>query len=39
VPGRNLLEWLEGGHMLDEFLDNVPSVSREQAIAFLDQAT
>lgn len=39
VPARNLLEWLEGGHTLDEFLDNFPSVSRAQAIAFLEQAT
>lgn len=39
VPARNLLEWLEGGHTLDEFLDNFPSVGRDQAIAFLEQAT
>jgi uncharacterized protein (DUF433 family) len=39
VPARNLVEWLEGGHTLDEFLDNFPSVSRGQAIAFLKQAT
>jgi uncharacterized protein (DUF433 family) len=38
VPARNLLDWLEGGHTLDEFLDNFPSVTRDQAIAFLDQA-
>jgi uncharacterized protein (DUF433 family) len=39
VPARNLIDWLEGGHTLDEFLDNFPSVRREQAVAFLDQAT
>jgi len=39
VPVRNLLDWIEGGHTLDEFLDNFPSVTREQAIAFLEQAT
>ena len=39
VPARNLLEWLEGGHTLDEFLDNFPSVERDQAVAFLEQAT
>ena len=39
VPARNLLEWIEGGHTLDEFLDNFPSVRRDQAIAFLEQAT
>lgn len=39
VPARNLLEWREGGHTLDEFLDNFPSVSRNQAVVFLEQAT
>ena len=39
VPARNLLDWIEGGHTLDEFLDNFPSVRRDQAIAFLEQAT
>jgi uncharacterized protein (DUF433 family) len=39
VPARNLVNWLEGGHTLDEFLDNFPTVRREQAIAFLEQAT
>jgi len=39
VPARNLLDWIEGGHTLDEFLDNFPSVTRDQAIAFLEQAT
>ena len=38
VPARNLVEWIEGGYTLDEFLDNFPSVTREQAIAFLEQA-
>ncbi|HWK89755.1 MAG TPA: DUF433 domain-containing protein [Longimicrobium sp.] len=38
VPARNLLDWLEGGHTLDEFLDNFPSVTREQATTFLEQA-
>ena len=39
VPARNLVEWLEGGHTLDEFLNNFPSVTRDQAVAFLEQAT
>jgi uncharacterized protein (DUF433 family) len=39
VPVRNLLDWIEGGHTLDEFLDNFPSVTRDQAVAFLEQAT
>ena len=38
VPVRNLLDYLEGGDSLEEFLDNFPSVSREQAIAFLEEA-
>ena len=39
VPVRTLLDYLEGGYDLDEFLDHFPSVRREQAIAFLEQAT
>ena len=38
VPVRILLDYLEGGEPLEEFLDNHPSVSREQAIAFLEEA-
>jgi uncharacterized protein (DUF433 family) len=38
VPARTLLDYLEGGDSLDEFLDNYPSVRREQAIAFLEEA-
>lgn len=38
VPARTLLEYIEGGYDLDEFLDHFPSVRREQAIAFLEQA-
>jgi hypothetical protein len=34
-----LVEWLVGGHTLDEFLDNFPSVTREQAVAFIQQGT
>lgn len=39
VPVGTLLEYIEGGYDLDEFLDHFPSVRREQAIAFLEQAT
>jgi uncharacterized protein (DUF433 family) len=35
VPLRNLIDYLEGGHTLDEFLDEFPSVTREQAVAAL----
>lgn len=38
VPARTLLEYLEGGETLDEFLEQFPTVSRKQAIAFLEQA-
>jgi uncharacterized protein (DUF433 family) len=30
VPLRNLIDYLEKGYSLDEFLDDFPSVSREQ---------
>ena len=35
---RNLFDYLERGHDLDEFLDAFPSVSREQTIAVLESA-
>ena len=38
VPAQALLDYLEGGETLEEFLDDFPSVSREQAIAFLEEA-
>jgi uncharacterized protein (DUF433 family) len=38
VPLRNLIDYLEGGYSLDEFLDDFPSVAREQAIAALEAA-
>ncbi|MEK6371369.1 MAG: DUF433 domain-containing protein [Acidobacteriota bacterium] len=38
VPVQTLLVYLEGGETLEEFLDNFPTVSREQAIAFLEEA-
>jgi uncharacterized protein (DUF433 family) len=36
VPVQNLLDYLEGGETIDAFLDGFPSVSREQAIGFLE---
>ena len=36
VPVQSLVEWLEGGHSLDEYLENFPSVRRVQAIAALE---
>lgn len=38
VPVRSLLDYLEGGESLEAFLDDFPSVSREQAIGFLEEA-
>ena len=38
VPLRNLIDYLEQGYSLDEFLDAFPSVTREQAIAALNAA-
>lgn len=38
VPIETLFDHLEAGISLDEFLDDFPSVSREQAIALLDAA-
>jgi uncharacterized protein (DUF433 family) len=38
VPARTLLDYLEGGETLDEFLEQFPTVSRQQAVAFLEQA-
>ncbi|HEX6443056.1 MAG TPA: DUF433 domain-containing protein [Stellaceae bacterium] len=38
VPLRNLIDYLERGYNLDEFLDAFPSVSRDQAIAALEAA-
>ena len=38
VPLRNLIDYLEGGHSLEGFLDAFPSVGRAQAIAALEEA-
>lgn len=38
VPVQTLLDYLEAGDSIDEFLAGFPSVSREQVIAFLEQA-
>jgi uncharacterized protein (DUF433 family) len=36
VPARALLDYLAAGDSLDTFLDDFPSVRREQAIALLE---
>ena len=38
VPVRILIEYLEAGDPLDEFLDNFPTVSRNQAVGVLELA-
>lgn len=38
VPFQNLLDYLEGGQTLDEFLDDFPTVTREAAVQALEQA-
>lgn len=38
VPVQTLFDYLEGGDTLDEFLDDFPSVTREQALAMLEYA-
>ncbi len=39
VPVRAMLDYLEGGDSLDYFLEQYPTVSRRQAIGFLEEAT
>jgi len=38
VPFQSLLDYLEAGQPLDEFLEDFPSVSREMAVTALQQA-
>jgi uncharacterized protein (DUF433 family) len=38
VPVQALIDYIEGGHSLDEFLDDFPTVTREIAVAALEQA-
>jgi len=39
VPVRALLDYIEAGDSLDEFLEDFPGVAREEAVRFLEQAT
>lgn len=39
VPVQALLDHIEGGETIDDFLDGFPTVSRAQVIAFLEDAT
>jgi uncharacterized protein (DUF433 family) len=38
VPVQTLLDYIEAGDTIDDFLEGFPSVTREQVIAFLEQA-
>ena len=38
VPVQALIDYIEGGHSLVEFLDDFPTVTREIAVATLEQA-
>ena len=37
VPVQTIVDYLAGGHPLDEFLDDFPTVSREQALELLQR--
>ena len=39
VPLQNLMDYLEGGYSLEEFLDDFPGVTKTQVVAFLEQAS
>jgi uncharacterized protein (DUF433 family) len=38
VPFKVLIDYLEGGNTLDQFLEQYPSVSRELAITAIEEA-
>jgi len=38
VPVQNLVDYLEGGESIDEFLVGFPTVRREQVIGFIEAA-
>ena len=39
VPVRALIDYFEGGETMDEFLEDFPSVTKEQALAYLEEAS
>jgi len=39
VPVQALIDYLEGGEPIDDFLAGFPTVKREQVVAFLEEAT
>jgi uncharacterized protein (DUF433 family) len=38
VPVQTLIEYLEAGDSIDEFLEGFPTVTRSQVITFLEEA-
>jgi uncharacterized protein (DUF433 family) len=38
VPIQTLLDYIEGGDTIEDFLEGFPTVSREQVIAFFEEA-
>ena len=38
VPFKNLIDYIEGGHSLGEFLRQFPTVTREMAVQALEEA-
>lgn len=38
VPVQALIDYLEGGETIDNFLAGFPTVKREQVVAFLEEA-
>lgn len=38
VPIQTLLDYLKAGESINDFLDGFPTVTREQVIAFLEEA-
>ena len=38
VPAQTLLDYLKAGESIDDFLEGFPTVTKEQVIAFLEEA-
>jgi uncharacterized protein (DUF433 family) len=38
VPVQTLLDYLEGGETINDFLEGFPTVSRERVVTFLQEA-
>ena len=38
VPVQTLIDYLEGGETIDDFLEGFPTVTRQQVVAFLEEA-